>query len=84
MRRIFLLLLLLISAALAASKFSVGILITGEIGGNAIYELVQKGALGMASDEIEIKIVEGGYNQSKWESMLVSLAALGKYDLLMT
>lgn len=84
MRRIFLLLLLLISAALAASKFSVGILITGEIGGNAIYELVQKGALGMASEEIEIKIVEGGYNQSKWESMLVSLAALGKYDLLMT
>ena len=84
MRRAILLFSLLLAVTFAASKFSVGILITGEIGGNAIYELVQRGALEMASEEIEIKIVEGGYNQSKWEQMLISLAALGRYDLLMT
>ena len=67
-----------------AAPFSVGILITGEIGGNAIYELVQQGAQRAAGDAIEIRIVEGGYNQSKWEPLLLSMAATGKYDLLMT
>lgn len=84
MKRLSLLLLMVMIATLAGAKFSVAILITGEIGGNAIYELVQKGALEIESDEIAIKIVEGGYNQSRWESILTGLAALDKYDLLMT
>ena len=60
MKRLSLLLLMVVIATLAGAKFSVAILITGEIGGNAIYELVQKGALEIESDEIAIKIVEGG------------------------
>ncbi len=77
-------LVIALSITVFATPFRVGVMITGEIGGNAIYELVQKGALEAASDSIEVRIVEAGYNQSRWESHLRGMAATGRYNLLIT
>lgn len=65
--------------------YSVALLITGEVGGNAIYEMMVEGAI-RASKELgfDVKIVEGGYNSSKWEPLLISLASTRSYDLIVT
>ena len=66
-------------------QFRVGIMIPGEIGGNPIYELVESGATSSEdSGDIIVKVVEGGYNPSKWEPLLTSMVATRKYDLVMT
>src|SRR6056297_3577293 len=60
-------------------------MITGEIGGNPIYEMMAKGAKEAAEEgDFNLKIVEGGYNPAKWEPTLISLAATGQYDVVVT
>ncbi len=65
--------------------YSVALLITGEVGGNAIYEMMVEGAM-RASRELgfDVKVVEGGYNSAKWEPLLISLASTKSYDLIVT
>lgn len=65
--------------------YSVALLITGEVGGNAIYEMMVDGAM-RASRELgfDVKVVEGGYNSAKWEPLLISLASTKSYDLIVT
>lgn len=83
--RVWLLVLLAVLVGTVAFSYSVALMITGEIGGNPIYEMMVSGAK-MAAVEaaFELKIVEGGYNPAKWEPNLISLAATGKYDLIVT
>lgn len=76
---------LLLLTSLIFSQFNVALMIPGEIGGNPIYELVEKGANNVAAPgEIIVKVVEGGYNPAKWEPLLRSMVATGKYDLVIT
>ncbi|HPE69238.1 MAG TPA: BMP family ABC transporter substrate-binding protein [Thermotogota bacterium] len=65
--------------------FSVGIMITGEVGGNPIYEMMVSGAQ-QAHEKyaIEFKVVEAGVNAARWEPTLISLAATKLYDLVIT
>ena len=65
--------------------YSVALLITGEVGGNAIYEMMVEGAT-RASKELgfDVKVIEGGYNSAKWEPLLISLASTKLYDLIVT
>ncbi|WP_041081566.1 BMP family ABC transporter substrate-binding protein [Thermotoga profunda] len=65
--------------------YSVALLITGEVGGNAIYEMMVEGAT-RASKELgfDVKVIEGGYNSAKWEPLLISLASTKSYDLIVT
>jgi simple sugar transport system substrate-binding protein/basic membrane protein A len=66
-------------------SYSVALMITGEIGGNPIYQMMATGAEAASKENgFELKIVEGGYNTAKWEPNLISLAATGKYDLVVT
>ncbi|HNY81770.1 MAG TPA: BMP family ABC transporter substrate-binding protein [Thermotogota bacterium] len=66
-------------------SFSVALMVTGEIGGNPIYEMMVSGAESASAElGFELKTVEGGYNSAKWESNLIALAATGKYDLIVT
>lgn len=76
---------LLFFSSIIFSQFNVGLMIPGEIGGNPIYELVEKGVLEInESGNTFVKIVEGGYNPAKWESLLRSMVVTGKYDLIVT
>ncbi|WP_461766698.1 BMP family ABC transporter substrate-binding protein [Pseudothermotoga sp.] len=77
------LILLMISSFLYA--YSVVLLITGEVAGNAIYEMAVSGAKRAAQDfGFEVKVVEGGYNPARWATLLTSLAASRSYDLIVT
>lgn len=65
--------------------YSVVLLITGEVAGNAIYEMAVSGAKRAAQDfGFEVKVVEGGYNPARWATLLTSLAASRSYDLIVT
>jgi len=69
----------------AVFSYSVALMITGEVGGNPIYEMMVKGAEEAAAEAgFELKVVEGGYNPAKWEPTLFSLAASKQYDLVVT
>lgn len=79
-----LVLLMILSVSLAYA-FSVALLITGEVAGNAIYEMMVDGARRAAHDfGIDVKVIEGGYNPARWATLLVSLAASKSYDLIIT
>jgi len=75
----------LVMICVIANAYSVALLITGEVGGNAIYEMMVDGAKKAAKDfGFDVKIVEGGYNPAKWEPLLISLASTKSYDLIIT
>lgn len=75
---------MILSVSLAYA-FSVALLITGEVAGNAIYEMMVAGARRAAQDfGIDVKVIEGGYNPARWATLLVSLAASKSYDLIIT
>jgi len=85
MHRVFLSILLVFLVSTIALSYSVALMITGEVGGNPIYEMMVNGAKAAAAEAgFELKIVEGGYNPAKWEPNLISLAATRKYDLIVT
>lgn len=66
-------------------SYDVALLITGEIGGNPIYEMMVDGAKRASRDfGFNLKVVEGGYNPAKWEPSLIALASTGSYDLIVT
>lgn len=76
---------LVIILSVIATGYNVALLITGEVGGNAIYQMMVEGAM-RASKELgfDVKVVEGGYNSAKWEPLLISLASTKSYDLIIT
>lgn len=83
MEKVFVFLMIIFS--IIVSGYNVALLITGEVGGNAIYEMMVEGAM-RASKELgfDVKVVEGGYNSAKWEPLLISLASTKSYDLIVT
>ncbi|HOJ88063.1 MAG TPA: BMP family ABC transporter substrate-binding protein [Pseudothermotoga sp.] len=83
MKKILVLMIVVLSAVVNA--YSVALLITGEVGGNAIYEMMVQGAVRASKDfGFDVKVIEGGYNSSKWEPLLISLASTKSYDLIVT
>ncbi len=76
---------LFIFTATLSFPFSVVLLITGEVGGNAIYEMMVAGAEKAAQEKgFSLRVVEGGYNAARWEPLLTSLSASGIYDVVIT
>ena len=66
-------------------SYSVAIMVTGEVGGNPIYEMMVNGAKAAAEEAgFNLKVVEGGYNFANWEPNVISLASTGQYDLVVT
>ncbi|HAA85719.1 MAG TPA: BMP family ABC transporter substrate-binding protein [Kosmotogaceae bacterium] len=69
----------------AGFSYSVVLMITGEVGGNPIYEMMVAGAEEAAEEAgFSLRVVEGGYNPANWEPTLISLASTGLYDLVVT
>jgi len=85
MRKIALIVGLLAVFFVNVYAFKVALMITGEVGGNPIYEMMVDGA--KRSGQIngyEVKVVEGGYNAAKWEQTLIGLVATMQYDVVVT
>ena len=65
---------------------SIAVFVPGVVAGSPTYEMMVEGVEKAASEEegLETAVVEGGFNQGEWLSKLTSLAASGKYDLIVT
>jgi simple sugar transport system substrate-binding protein len=69
----------------SAETLSVLVYITGMVAGSPPYELLAAGAQEFAAQNANVKIdiYEAGFNQAEWEEQLTSLAASGKYNLVL-
>src|SRR6056297_1261895 len=85
MRKISLMTLSMAVFVFSGLAFNVALMITGEVGGNPIYEMMVAGSKRSAEENgYDVKIVEGGYNASRWEQTLISLVATMQYDVVVT
>jgi simple sugar transport system substrate-binding protein len=69
----------------SVESLSVLVYITGMVAGSPPYELLAAGAQEFAAQNTNVKvdIYEAGFNQAEWEEQLTSLAASGKYNLVL-
>jgi simple sugar transport system substrate-binding protein len=76
------------STAHTGKDVSIAVFIPGVMAGSAIYEMLAQGvtraAQGFSDGTCTVTVVEGGYNQAEWESSVTSLAAMGRYDLIVS
>ncbi|MDR2151051.1 MAG: BMP family ABC transporter substrate-binding protein [Spirochaetaceae bacterium] len=64
----------------------IAVFIPGLMAGSAIYEMLAQGVKRAAQEAgaVNVTVIEGGYNQADWEASLTSLAAMHKYDLIVS
>jgi simple sugar transport system substrate-binding protein len=64
----------------------VAVFVPGVVSGSPTYEMLVAGAEKAAAEDerIELKVVEGGFNQSEWLDKVTALASSGDYSLIMT
>jgi simple sugar transport system substrate-binding protein len=70
---------------------SIAVFIPGVISGSPIYAMLAEGVKKAAeeysaenSGQVELAVIEGGFNQAEWEPRLTALAAEGNYDLIVS
>jgi simple sugar transport system substrate-binding protein len=68
------------------SPKSIAVFIPGVMSGSAIYEMLAAGVQKAAAEQpgVEVKVIEGGFNQAEWEGKLTALAASGAYGLIVS
>jgi len=69
-----------------SDSFDIGVFVPGVVDGSPTYEMMVNGVQ-QAVDEAgtaSVAVVEGGFNQSTWEEGVMSMAASGSYDLIVT
>lgn len=68
------------------NEFSVGVFVPGVVDGSPTYEMLVDGVNRAATEagSTSVEIVEGGFDQSTWEEGVMSMAASGGYDLIVT
>jgi simple sugar transport system substrate-binding protein len=82
--------LLIVAVALGAcqrkeAETALGVFIPGVMSGSAIYEMLAEGVQQAAAEKnVAITVVEGGFNQAEWETTLTSMAASGRYRLIVS
>ncbi len=66
--------------------FDIAVFIPGVVAGSAVYEQLVSGAERAAAeyDNAAVKVLEGGFNQGEWEEKVMSLAATGEYELIVS
>jgi simple sugar transport system substrate-binding protein len=68
------------------SRLSIAVFVPGVMSGSPIYEMLAQGVqkAGAEYPQVDVKVVEAGYNQAEWEPKLTALAAAGTYDLIVS
>lgn len=66
--------------------FRIGVFVPGVVDGSPTYEMMVNGVRAAAEEEgnTEVSVVEGGFNQATWEEGVMSMAASGRYDVIVT
>ncbi len=69
-----------------AEPFGIAAFIPGVVAGSPLYEQLVAGAKKAVAEHPNafLKVVEGGFNQAKWEEKVTSLAATGTYKVILT
>lgn len=62
----------------------IAVFVPGQLEGSPTYEMMDKGVRQAAENKASVQTIEGGFNQGEWEAKLLTLAAEGKYDLIVT
>lgn len=67
-------------------QYSIGVFVPGVVDGSPTYEMMVNGVRAAAEEEgnTAVFVVEGGFNQATWEEGVMSMAASGRYDLIVT
>jgi len=67
-------------------SYSVAVFVPGVVEGSPTYEMLVAGVKKAVSEaeNVNLKVVEGGFNQAEWPQGVTSLAATGSYDLIVT
>jgi simple sugar transport system substrate-binding protein len=70
----------------AAPAVSIAIFVPGVAAGSPIYEQMISGARKAVAEfpALQLKVVEGGFNQADWPERVTALAATGSYDYILT
>lgn len=70
----------------AAGTYRIGVFVPGVVDGSPTYEMMVNGVRAAAEEEgnTEVSVVEGGFNQATWEEGVMSMAASGRYDVIVT
>ncbi|MCK5828489.1 BMP family ABC transporter substrate-binding protein [Candidatus Bipolaricaulota bacterium] len=74
----------LVTVTVAA--FDIAIFVPGVVAGSPLYEQLVSGVNRVAAenDDVTVKVLEAGFDQSTWEEQMVSLAATEEYDLIVS
>jgi simple sugar transport system substrate-binding protein len=76
---------MLFSCKAKQTPSAIGVFIPGVMAGSATYEMLAQGAERAGREKgVEVKVVEAGYNQAEWETVLTSMAASGSYRLIVS
>jgi simple sugar transport system substrate-binding protein len=77
-----------------AREISIGVFIPGVMSGSPVYEMLAQGVRDAVEkhngdtarngSQVEVTVIEGGYNQAEWESKVTAIAASGSYDLIVS
>lgn len=67
-------------------QYEIGVFVPGVVDGSPTYEMLVDGVNQAATEagSTSVEIVEGGFDQSTWEEGVMSMAASGGYDLIVT
>lgn len=68
------------------STYDIGVFVPGVVDGSPTYEMLVAGVQQAANEvgDSTVAVIEGGFNQSTWEEGMMSMAAGGSYDLIVT
>jgi simple sugar transport system substrate-binding protein len=72
-------------AGQSAADMGIGVFIPGVMAGSAVYEMLAQGVERAGAEKnVAVTVVEAGYNQAEWETILTSMAASGGYRLIVS
>jgi basic membrane lipoprotein Med (substrate-binding protein (PBP1-ABC) superfamily) len=76
----------IVAVPMFAAPINVGIFVPGVTAGSPLYEQLVSGAMQAASENanVNVKVVEGGFNQADWPEKVMSMAATGEYTYILT
>ncbi len=77
---------LVAAMAIVGAAYSIAIFVPGVVAGSPTYELMVEGVNKAAAeyDDVTVKVLEAGFDQSTWEEQMVNLAATEEYDLIVS
>jgi simple sugar transport system substrate-binding protein len=71
---------------------TIGVFVPGITTGSPVYEMLARGVLAAAerynteagTEQAQVTVIEGGYNQAEWENKITAMTASGSYDLIVS